>query len=279
MGASRRPRCSPSPRLLLPFQFGFVNFALSMALALNLFALWLRMGRLGKVRLRAVLFVPLSCALWICHTFGWGVLGILAFSAEMIRQHDRRKDSQSGHWLESWVRAGIGCLPLALPFLMMVLWRSGDHVTGKTMDWFNWRAKVGWVIMSLRDRWMAFDLASVTVLFVILLKGVRDERIEYSRNLLLSALFLSVIYVVLPRIVFGSAYADMRLAPFVLAILLIALRPKRGLSFRGAATLAALGLAFFGVRLAATTISYWQFSKEYDRTLTALDHVPRARGC
>ena len=258
-----------------PFQFGFVNFALSMALALNLFALWLRMGRLGKVRLRAVLFVPLSCALWICHTFGWGVLGILAFSAEMIRQHDRRKDNQSGHWLESWVRAGIGCLPLALPFLMMVLWRSGDHVTGKTMDWFNWRAKVGWVIMSLRDRWMAFDLASVTVLFVILLKGVRDERIEYSRNLLLSALFLSVIYVVLPRIVFGSAYADMRLAPFVLAILLIALRPKRGLSFRGAATLAALGLAFFGVRLAATTISYWQFSREYDRTLTALDHVPQ----
>jgi len=29
------------------------------------------------------------------------------------------------------------------------------------------------------------------------------------------------------------------------------------------------------VRLAATTISYWQFSKEYDRTLTALDHVPQ----
>ena len=30
-----------------PFQFGFVNFALSMAMALNLFALWLRMARLG----------------------------------------------------------------------------------------------------------------------------------------------------------------------------------------------------------------------------------------
>ena len=263
-----------------PFQFGFVNFALSMALALNLFALWLRMGRLGAVQLRAILFVPLSCALWVCHTFGWGVLGILAFSAEMIRQHDLRKDQPDktgwgGHWLESWVRAGIGCLPLALPFAMMVLWRSGDHVTGKTMDWFNWRAKVGWVIMVLRDRWMAFDLASVTVLFVILLKGVRDERIEYSRNLLLSALFLSAIFVLLPRIVFGSAYADMRLAPFALAIALIALRPRRGLSFRGAATLAALGLAFFGVRLAGTTVSYWLYAKNYDRTLAALDHVPQ----
>jgi hypothetical protein len=262
-----------------PFQFGFVNFALSMALALNLFALWLRMGRLGRHRMRAILFVPLSCALWICHTFGWGVLGILAFSAEMIRQHDLRKDGPDvkgggGHWLESWIRAGISCLPLALPFAMMVLWRSGDHVTGKTMDWFNWRAKVGWIIMVLRDRWMAFDLASVTVLFVILLKGVRDDRVEYSRNLLLSALFLTAIYILLPRIVFGSAYADMRLAPFALAIALIALRPKRGLSFRGASTLAALGLLFFGVRLAGTTVSFWQYGKEYDRTLAALDHVP-----
>jgi hypothetical protein len=51
-----------------PFQFGFVNFALSMALALNLFALWLRMGRLGSLKLRAIVFVPLSCALWVCHT-------------------------------------------------------------------------------------------------------------------------------------------------------------------------------------------------------------------
>lgn len=258
-----------------PFQFGFVNFALSMALALNLFALWLRMGRLGSLKLRAILFVPLSCALWVCHTFGWGVLGILAFSAEMVRQHDLRKDGRGGHWLESWTRAAIGCLPLALPFLMMVLWRSGDHVTGKTMDWFNWRAKVGWVIMVLRDRWMAFDLASATVLFVILLKGVRDHRVEYSRNLLLSTLFLTAIFVLLPRIVFGSAYADMRLAPFVIAIALIALRPRHGLSFRGASTLAALGLLFCGARLVGTTISYLQFDREYDRTLAALDHVPK----
>jgi len=51
-----------------PFQFGFVNFALSMGIALNLFALWLRLARLGRLGLRAILFVPLSCALWVCHT-------------------------------------------------------------------------------------------------------------------------------------------------------------------------------------------------------------------
>jgi hypothetical protein len=261
-----------------PFQFGFVNFALSMALALNLFALWLRMARLGHVRLRAVIFVPLSCALWVVHTFGWGVLGVLAFSAEMIRQHDLRKDRASGHWLEAWIRAGIGVLPLAPPVLLMVLWRSGEHVTGQTADWFNWQAKINWLSMVLRDRWMAWDFASATVLLLILFKGLRDERIEYSRNLGLSALFLLGVFILLPRIVFGSAYADMRLAPFVLAFAVIALRPKPGLSIRGAATLAALGLAFFGARLVGTTWSYLLYAQSYDRALTALDHLPqRAR--
>jgi hypothetical protein len=98
--------------------------------------------------------------------------------------------------------------------------------------------------MVLRDRWMTFDIASVTVLFVILFRGVRDQTIEYSRNLGLSALFLLAVYIVLPRIVFGSAYADMRLAPFVLAIALIALRPRHGVSLRGAAVLAVLGFAY-----------------------------------
>ena len=201
-------------------------------------------GAARRLKLRAIVFVPLSCALWVCHTFGWGVLGVLAFSAEMIRQHDLRKEGGRGHWLESWVRAGLGCVPLALPFVLMIAWRSGDHVTGQTADYFNWRAKMNWVLMVLRDRWMTFDIASVTILFVILLKGVRDSRVEYSRNLGLSALFLLAVYLVLPRIVFGSAYADMRLAPFVFAIALIALRSKPGSSMRGAATIAVLGLGF-----------------------------------
>ena len=67
----------------------------------------------------------------------------------------------------------------------------------------------------------------------------------------------------------------MRLAPFVLAIAVIAIRPRPGMSLRGAATWAALGLVFFGVRLAATTASYLQYSHSYDRALAAVDHLPQ----
>ena len=262
-----------------PFQFGFINFALSMAIALNLFALWLRLARLGRFRLRAAIFLPASCLLWLCHTFGWGVLGVLAFSAEMIRQHDAMRPGRGARgWAEAWIRAGLGCLPLCLPMVLMVLWRSGEHVTGQTGDWFNWRAKIAFVSMALRDRWMAFDFASITVLLLILFRGVRDDRVEYSRQLGLSAAFLFAMFVVLPRIVFGSAYADMRLAPFALGIALIAIRPRPGLSIRGTATLAALGLAFFLVRLGGTTVSFYLYERSYSRALAAIDHLPqRAR--
>ena len=264
-----------------PLQFGFVNFALSMALALPLFALWLRLARFGKLTLRAWVFVPLSCALWICHTFGWGVLGVLAFSAEMVRQHDKIElepgspiSTRLYRWGMAWVRAGLGCLPLCLPILLMIAWRNGEHVTGETADWFNWRAKISWLTMMLRDRWIGLDVASVAVIGLVIFKAFRDPNVEYSRNLGLSALFLTAVYVLLPRIVFGSAYADMRLAPFMVAIAVIAIRPRPGAARRSMMVMAVLGLAFVLVRTAATTVSFYKFDESYDRELAALDSIP-----
>src|SRR5215213_6653695 len=51
-----------------PFLFGFVNFALSMALAFLAFGLWLHLGRINRTGLRAMLFVPISLIVIFCHT-------------------------------------------------------------------------------------------------------------------------------------------------------------------------------------------------------------------
>ncbi len=252
-----------------PLHFGFVNFALSMALALNAFALWLRLGRQERFRLRAILFVPIAALIWLTHTFGWGTLGVLAGSAELIREYDKRRN-----WPLAAFHAGLHCLVLAPPAILMLAWRSGGHVGGQTADWFNWRAKMSWLTMTLRDRWQLYDLASVAVFYLVLFKGVRDPNIGYSRNLGLSALFLIAVYALLPRIVFGSAYADMRLVPYLFGICLIALRPRPGMSIRNAAALAAIGMAIFVVRIGATTASFWMYDRDYDRELAALDHLP-----
>lgn len=251
-----------------PFIFGFVNFALSMALAFLAFALWLRLARLGRLRLRAALFVPISLLLWLCHAFGWGTLGVMAFSAELIRQHDEGR-----RWLEAAFRAGLQCLSMALPMVLMLAWRQSD-VGGGTGDWFNWRAKYMWLIMALRDRWFLFDLASVIFVLLTVFAAIRSPRLSFSRNLAASGLFLLLVYIMLPRILFGSAYADMRLIPYLLAVGVIAIRLRETASLAFARGLAVMALAFVLVRIGANTYSFWLYDRTYDRELAAVAHIP-----
>lgn len=252
-----------------PFIYGFANFALSMAFAFLAFALWLRLARLGRFRLRAILFLPISCLIWTTHTYGWGALGVMAYSAELVRQHDRGRDV-----LRSAVGAAIHCLPLAPPAAMMLLWRNG-HVGGETGDWFNMRAKISWLVMALRDRWQLFDIGSLIAILMLIVVGIRSSRLGFSRNLAASALFLLLVYLLLPRIVFGSAFADMRLVPYMLAVALIAIRFPAESDFRFARAFAVAALLFVGVRTAATSYSFWLYDRSYDRELAAIEHIPQ----
>lgn len=253
-----------------PFFFGFVNFALSMAFAFLAFALWLRLARLNRLRFRAALFLPISVLVWITHTFGWGTLGVMAFSAELVRQVDLRRPILHGA-----VRAAIHCSAMAPPILLMMAWRGGDHISGRTADWFNWDRKLDWLIMALRDRWEIFDLASLGLIALLLLFALFHRRMEYSRNLAASAIFLAIVFTLLPRIIFGSAYADMRLVPYMIAVAVIGIRLRKTASYRFGAALAVAGMAFFLVRTTATTYSLWLYDRSYARELPAIAHIPR----
>ncbi|TVV75646.1 hypothetical protein [Sphingomonas solaris] len=251
-----------------PFQFGFLNHTLSMALALLAFALWLRLGRAGRYRLRAGLFLAIAPLIWLAHVFGWGVLGLLCLAAELAR------DRQGGgsRWHALW-RAPIAVLPLAPPLILMALWRSGA-VAGMTGDWFNFTAKLAYFAASLRDRWFAFDVGSVLLLTGLILAALfRRGGLRFQHMLALAALILFIAYLLLPRILLGSAYADMRLIPYVLAIAVIAIRPRED-ARRIAPVLAVAALAFFGVRTAATTVNFIGYDRAYSRQLAALDVVP-----
>lgn len=253
-----------------PFMFGFVNFALSMALAFLAFAFWLRLARLGRLRLRAALFVPISMLVWVCHAFGWGTLGIMAFSAELVRQIDLKRPL----W-KAFPNTAIQCLSLAPPVLLMLLWRSGADAGGFTGVWFNWTLKLNWVLMALRDRWYWWDEGSLALIgLVLLVPLLLWRRVEYSRNLAASALCLALAFICLPRIVFGSNYADMRLAPFAIAVAVIAIRYRPQWAGRAGSFMAAAALLFAGARLAGTTVSFLRYDKDYDRELAAVAHIP-----
>ena len=251
-----------------PFQFGFVNFALAMALALLGLALWLRLARTGRTKLRALLFVPYGIGVWFAHSFGWGVLGLTAFAVELVLAHRRGRG-----WLSSAWDAGLATAPLMPPLALMLIWRSG-HVGGMTGDWFNWEIKWHYVKNMLRNDGALFDLWSAHGLLVIGGLGLFGIGLRRNWLLALAALILGVTYVLLPRIALGSAYADMRLAPYMLAMLLLSLMPRsRDPRLLGLIAIAATG--FFLIRIAVQTQSYLRIDAAHAAQLAALDHLPR----
>jgi hypothetical protein len=251
-----------------PFQFGFVNFALSMALALLAFVLWLRLGRSGRIGMRAALFVPISCLIWLCHTFGWGLLGLLAYAGEVADERDRRGAGRPA----AFFRGGLHCLPLALPFLLMLMWRTGA-VSGVTMDWFNWDAKGRWMIGILHERWEWWDKAGAALLIALPLLAIVQIGFRIRHVAVLATLFMLIIFTLLPRILFGSAYADMRLAPYMVAIAVIGLRPKGWAERHLSTPLALAGLAFFAARLTVSTATFADIDRVWRGQLAALDQI------
>ena len=252
-----------------PFLFGFVNFALSVALAFLAFGLWLRLGRQERTTLRGWLFVPISIVVFFAHTYGWGMLGLLCFSADAVRLHDRGRT-----WFKAGFEAALHTSVMAFPILIMLAWRS-EAPSGMTTDWFEWRVKWRWMFSALRDRWGAYDIFSVAFAAVIFLFALVSPKLTLSRNLAFSAIVLACSFALLPRIVFGSAYADMRLVPYMMATALIAIRFKEP-SARGLAQmLAIIGIVFALVRLAGTTASMTIAANDQKAKLAALDHIPR----
>lgn len=251
-----------------PFLFGFANFSLSMALAFLAFGLWLRLGRLGKIRLRMMVFVPISIVLFFVHTFGWGTLGLLAFSAEAVRQHDK-----GASWLRSAVNAALQASTMALPLVFMLAWRSAAPAGGND-DWFNWDAKMAWIASIFRNRWKTWEFWSMVALVGVVFEALRNGRLGFSRNLGFSALVMIAVYVLLPRIIFSSAYADMRLAPFMFAVVLLAIRFRSDTHLRTAQVFAVLGLLFYTAHIATVTASLATASNDQQAKLRALDHVP-----
>jgi hypothetical protein len=122
---------------------------------------------------------------------------------------------------------------------------------------------------------MAFDLASLAVLLVVLGIAMRKTRLEFAGPMGLAASALLLIYWLLPRVIFDSSYADMRLVPYIFATALIAIRPLPAAGARFLRMLAIAGTAFVFVRAAANTASLWLYDRSYRAELAALDHVPR----
>lgn len=250
-----------------PFQFGFVNYSLSVGMALMMFALWLRLTKMKKWRMRVAVFVPASFLLWLTHTYGWGLLGLMVGGSELVRQ----RQSDAG-WGRSIALAAAAGLMLAGPAILVLM--AGSNAPGAhTGYWFEWAIKLKYLTMVFRDRWEWFDIVSFAVIGIVLIRAALRPQFRLNRELGIIAALLALVFVLLPRVLLYSAYADMRLAPMMLAFAILAIGPL--VDRKAASMLALVGLAFMGVRLGGLTASAALYDQDWTRTTAAIDMIPQ----
>lgn len=247
-----------------PFQFGFVNYCLAMALALGGWALWLRLGRSGQVAVRAAIFVPFGLIVWTCHAMGWAMLGLFVFAGEWAARARDRTVARAA------VDAAIASLPLAPPVLAMLVWR-GNGPPAQTGRFFDLVAKLKGLGSVLRDRWIWLDLPALLLVVLLVYAGIRGRAGRFVPQAAAAAGLTALAFALLPFTLLGSAYADLRLLPFALAVALVGLVPREGAPVRW---IAAAGLAFFLIRTLATTASFALYDADWRRELAALHHLP-----
>ncbi|WP_265569683.1 hypothetical protein [Sphingomicrobium nitratireducens] len=213
-------RLHPFTLLAIPFVtghhfiFGFVNFALGIALAFWVFWLWIRLD--GRGWLRALLIVPLSLIVYFSHVYAWGVLGLMVGSHQLMRHR-----AQGAGWIAAAWKAGMDCLPLCLPLAQLVFWRAG--ASAEIAYWADLKTKGMFLVAPLRDRWLLADVYLFTVPLLALYLAARRKGVRFDGELALPAGIMFLVFLLLPRIVFGSNYADMRIYQFALALGLLAI--------------------------------------------------------
>ena len=249
-----------------PFQHGFLNFCLSMALAMLAFSIWLVLRRRRPGWLPVLFLLVAGLLVWLCHAFGWAFLGILCGTASL---HERWQQGYRGTSLVLKVIADCAVLLLAL--VPMLLWRSAAD-SGGTGEWAILR-KIMWAISVLRSGWAVIDLLSAGFLMLVIGFGIEWKPVRMHGALALAALACLVFFLILPARLFGSFYADMRLFPYTFVVALLALTPtEEAQPWRKPLMMAALG--FFALRIGVNTVDFIDKDREGQANLQALDAIP-----
>jgi hypothetical protein len=250
-----------------PFNYGFINFALGMALALLAFAAWVSLRARARPLAAALWLAVAGPVIWVCHTYGWAFLGLMCGAAMLADEVAARSHPFAA------IRRILGaCAPLLLPLVPMLLWRSevGPSFTG-TWAWFF---KGIWLISALRTKWHDFDLASLGVIAALIVAAVFYRGTGFDRRVALAAALAFGCVAALPMYVLGSAFADMRMVPYAFILALLAIAPRR-MGPWGRAAFWSVALGLFVVRAVGTAAAYVAHARPIAAAVPTLEAIPR----
>jgi hypothetical protein len=206
-----------------PFQFGFLSFCFGIGLALVGFGLYLRVQhwRLGAL---AALFIPLGCALLLCHLAAFGLYAIAIASHTFARSMHRFDRRAVPEFVKDLIlREGRVACYLLPPLVLFLAMSPTASESG-----FRWS--------SLQDK--AEGIAALTLFsspgielallgFAVIGFGIAIAvgALRLHRDAVPMLLAMAVVYLVLPRSLLGSGYVDYRIPSGAACFLVASLVP------------------------------------------------------
>ncbi|KTT73611.1 hypothetical protein NS334_07215 [Sphingomonas endophytica] len=247
------------------FLFGFVNYCLAMAMAFWALSLWLHLGHRQRHGLRFALFVAISPVVWATHAVGWAVMAIMCGAAELQIQLSQRRP------VAAIVATSLSCLALLSALVPMAFQPAGeiDGVGG----WLIPLQLAKWMVTLFRDRWMWFDLASLTVVATVLgLAATRRLDLRISPVLAAAGGALTIAYIITPARFAGADFLHQRIIPYGLALFILGIDTS-AVSSANRRRLAMVAFAFLLIRTAGLTASMAVYDREWQERLAVLDAV------
>ena len=244
-----------------PFNYGFLNYMLGVALSLLGFAAWMRLdARPGLREGLSWIGIPV---VFLCHAVGGSMLSLFIASREFSRveRHD----------LADWRLFLRRVRPLLAGVAIIIAWRlSTRSIAG--VNEIGVRQKLNAVVMVLRDQNIWLDTGSLVAALAVYAIG-RWQGARVHKELVPAILFLTALFVVMPSRLSGSHFADMRLLP-VVPMLVFACQDWSGVAPAIARRVAIAGFALFGLRLAVTAVGFIAYDRDYQAQLAAVDRIP-----
>lgn len=195
--------------------WGFLSYLFTTGLALLAFAGWLALQQ-RSVMFRLAFFVAVTFFLFVSHTFGLLIYGLLVAGHEIWRAH------RTG-WSLSWIAREwpVSGAQFILPTALFVRWAIMDDAVGGAVNKYGtWRDKLNALISPVNIGLPLVDAATALFLGCLLVWCLRSKHIAIAPALKIPILVLTAATVMMPNSLSGVWGADFRLPAVLICVLL-----------------------------------------------------------
>jgi hypothetical protein len=203
--------------------WGFLSYLFTIGLALFAFAGWLAFQQRSIV-FRLAFFAAVTFVLFISHTFGLLVYGLLVAGHEFWRAH---RNGWSLSWiLREWPVTGAQFI---LPAALFVRWAMLDDAVGGAVTRYGaWRDKLNALFSPVNIGLPLVDTLTAVFLVCLLVWCLRSKHIGVAPALKVPVILLTVVTVMMPNSLSGVWGADFRLPAVLVCVLLASVVTSSG---------------------------------------------------